>query len=59
MAVALAFHAGAHLDHIERAPRTDLRLHFIHLAVLALCAAVAAWSLSRQAARATAMGEIA
>ena len=48
MAVALAFHAGAHLDHIERAPRTDLRLHVIHLAVLALFAGVTAWSLSRR-----------
>ena len=38
MAVALAFHAGAHLDHIERAPRTDLRLHLMHLAVLAVVA---------------------
>jgi CAAX protease family protein len=59
MAVALAFHAGAHLDHIERAPRTDLRLHLIHLAVLAVFAGVAAWSLSRRAARDTAILEAA
>ena len=51
MAVALAFHAGAHLDHIERAPRTDFRLHLIHLAVLAAVAGVTAWSLSRRTAR--------
>jgi membrane protease YdiL (CAAX protease family) len=51
MAVALAFHAGAHLDHVERAPRTDLRLHLLHLAVLAAVAGAAAWSLSRRAAR--------
>ena len=50
MAVAIAFHVGAHLDHIERAPRTDLRLHLIHLAVLAAVAATAAWSFSRRAA---------
>lgn len=49
MAVAIAFHAGAHLDHIERAPRDDLRLHLLHLAVLAAVAGTAAWSLSRQA----------
>jgi membrane protease YdiL (CAAX protease family) len=53
MAVALAFHAGAHLDHIERAPRTDLRLHVIHLAVLALFAGVSAWALSRRGAGAS------
>jgi len=52
MAVAIAFHAGAHLDHIERAPRTDLRLHALHMAVLAVTAAVAAWSLSRSWRRA-------
>jgi membrane protease YdiL (CAAX protease family) len=46
MAVALAFHVGAHLDHIERAPRTDLRLHFLHLAVLAVAAGAASWSLA-------------
>jgi len=53
MAVALAFHAGAHLDHIERAPRTDLRLHLTHVAVLAVVAGATAWSLSRRAARGT------
>ena len=53
MAVAIAFHAGAHLDHIERAPRADLRLHLLHLAVLAAVAGAAAWSLARRAARAT------
>ena len=51
MAVALAFHAGAHLDHIERAPRTDPRLHLLHLAVLAVAAGASAWSLSRRPAR--------
>ena len=50
MAVAIAFHAGAHLDQIERAPRTDLRLHLLHLTVLAIAAGAAAWSLSRRVA---------
>ena len=46
MAVALAFHAGAHLDHLERAPRSDPRLQLLHLAVLAVAAGAAAWSLA-------------
>ncbi len=48
MAVAIAFHAGAHLDHIERASRTDLRLHALHICVLAVIAMFAARSLARQ-----------
>jgi membrane protease YdiL (CAAX protease family) len=48
MAVAIAFHAGAHLDHIERAPRAELGLHVAHLAVVAVVAMVAAWALARQ-----------
>jgi membrane protease YdiL (CAAX protease family) len=52
MAVAIAFHAGAHLDHFERAPRTDLRLHALHLAVLAVLAILAARALAtRERAR--------
>jgi len=48
MAVAIAFHAGAHLDHIERAPRAELGLHALHLAVLAVLAMLAARSLARE-----------
>ena len=51
MAVAIAFHVGGHVDHIEHAPRTDLGLHAIHLAVLAVVAAVAARSLAKQGTR--------
>ena len=47
MAVAIAFHAGGHLDNFQRAPRTDLRLQILYLLVLAALAAVAARSLSR------------
>ena len=52
MAVAIALHAGAHLDHIEWAPRTGagLGLHALHILVLAAVAAAAAVSLSRRAA---------
>jgi len=50
LAVALAFHAGGHLDHIELAPRTDLRLHAMHLVVLVVCAALAARALRKRPA---------
>jgi uncharacterized protein len=50
MLVAIAFHAGAHLDHIERAPRTELGLHALHIAVLAVVALLAARSLARKSA---------
>lgn len=48
MAVAIAFHAGAHLDHLERAPRTEMGLHVTHLAVVAVAAGVAFVALSRR-----------
>jgi membrane protease YdiL (CAAX protease family) len=51
MAVAIAFHAGAHLDHIEMHPRVDLLLHALHLLVLAGVAAFAARALGRQWSR--------
>jgi len=47
MAVAIAFHAGAHLDHLELVPLTEVRLHAMHLLVLAVLAALAARSLAR------------
>ncbi len=50
MAVAIAFHAGGHLDNFGRAPRTDLRLHLLHIAVVVVVAIVAARSLSRRPA---------
>jgi membrane protease YdiL (CAAX protease family) len=46
MAVAIALHAGAHLDNIHRAPEGELRLwvlrHAVH-AIAALFAALALW----------------
>jgi len=39
MAVAIAFHVGAHLDNFQRAPRSDLRLQAMHIGALALAAA--------------------
>lgn len=52
MAVAIAFHAGAHLDHIERAPRANPGLHVLHLAVVAVVAVVLARSMGAQQVRA-------
>jgi membrane protease YdiL (CAAX protease family) len=45
MAVAIAFHAGAHLDHFEPAARADVRLAGLHLGVVAAAAIVAARAL--------------
>lgn len=45
MAVALAFHAGAHLDHFEQTPKSELGLHVFHVIVLGVIAFVAARSL--------------
>jgi CAAX protease family protein len=47
MAVAIAFHAGAHLDHIELAPRDHLGLYACHLAVLVVLALLAYASFSK------------
>jgi membrane protease YdiL (CAAX protease family) len=46
LTVAIAFHAGAHLDHIERAPALGLQV--CHLAVLALLAGAAAISAHKR-----------
>jgi membrane protease YdiL (CAAX protease family) len=57
MAVAIAFHAGAHLDNLERDPSTALALHGCHLVVLAVLAALAARSLGRMESLAAARRE--
>jgi hypothetical protein len=51
LAVAVAFHAGAHLDNVQRAPRTDLRFQALHLAVLLVIANVAARALAARQVR--------
>lgn len=48
LAVALLFHAGGHLDHLERDPGATPLLHLCHLIVLAIVAALAAQSLRRR-----------
>ena len=45
LAVAIAFHAGGHLDNVYRAPETEVRLLVLRLLVLAVAAAFAARSL--------------
>jgi membrane protease YdiL (CAAX protease family) len=52
MAVALALHAGAHLDNIHRAPLTEVRLWVLRFVVLTIAAAVAARWLRRRSAQA-------
>jgi len=57
MAVALAFHAGAHLDHIERASGAARGLHALHIVVLAVVALFAARALAaRPAVRQSTLG---
>ena len=38
VAVAIAIHAGAHLDNITRIPQAEVRLHILHLLALAIAA---------------------
>jgi len=45
MAVAIAIHAGAHLDNVTRAPATEVRLQLLRYAVLCVVALLAARSL--------------
>jgi uncharacterized protein len=48
MAVAIAFHAGGHLDHLELAPRSELGLHALHLSIVAVVALLAARALAKR-----------
>jgi membrane protease YdiL (CAAX protease family) len=48
LAVAIALHAGGHLDNANRAPEDEVRLRALRLIVYAAAAALAAWSLSRR-----------
>jgi membrane protease YdiL (CAAX protease family) len=50
IAVAIAMHAGAHLDNVSRAPESEVRLRILRFVVLAAVAALAARSLSRRTA---------
>jgi membrane protease YdiL (CAAX protease family) len=47
MAVAIAFHAGAHLDRIDPSASSGLLLHGMHLIVVAVLAVIAARSLAK------------
>lgn len=48
MAVAIAIHAGAHLDNVNHAPSDELRLRVLRLVVVLVAAVFAVRSLSRQ-----------
>jgi membrane protease YdiL (CAAX protease family) len=50
MAVAIAVHAGAHIDNVSRAPDSEVRLRILRFVVLAIVAGLAARSLGRRAA---------
>ena len=50
LAAALAIHAGGHLDNLQRAQPVDLRLHALHIAVLAVGCARCAFSAARTSA---------
>jgi len=45
IAVAIAIHAGEHIDNVNRAPETEVRLRILRMVVLAIVAAIAANSL--------------
>jgi membrane protease YdiL (CAAX protease family) len=47
MAVAFAFHAGAHLDNVNHALETEVRLRVLRFVVFAIAAAFAARALAR------------
>jgi membrane protease YdiL (CAAX protease family) len=49
MAVAIALHAGGHLDNVNRAPETEVRLRVLRFVVLVIAAAFAARSLAKKA----------
>jgi membrane protease YdiL (CAAX protease family) len=50
MAVALAIHAGAHLDNTNLSPESEVRLRLLRFAVVVAAAALAAWALTRRPA---------
>lgn len=55
LAVAIAFHAGGHLDNVTRAPEGETRLQALRLAVLVIAAALAARALRARRGEARAM----
>jgi len=53
IAVAIALHAGAHIDNVSRAPETEVRLRVLRFVMVAIVAAFAARSLLKKRAAAT------
>lgn len=48
LALAVAFHAGGHVDNLQVASRADLRLHVAHLCVVLPLAGIAGRALARK-----------
>ena len=48
IAVAIAVHAGEHLDNVNRAPESEVRLRVLRIVVLGVAAAAAAHALTRR-----------
>jgi len=48
MFVAIAIHAGGHLDNVNRAPESEVRLRILRFAVLVIAAAIAGYCLMRK-----------
>jgi membrane protease YdiL (CAAX protease family) len=48
IAVAIAIHAGEHLDNVSRAPESELRLRVLRFLVLAAVSTLAAYALAAQ-----------
>jgi membrane protease YdiL (CAAX protease family) len=57
IAVAIAMHAGAHLDNVTRAPEGEVRLRVLRMAVLAVAAVLASQSLIESKGETRALGE--
>jgi len=51
LAVAVAMHAGAHIDNVTRAPATEVRLRILRFVALAIVAALAARALEARRRR--------
>lgn len=50
LTVAIALHAGGHLDNLHRAPESDARVRVLYLIVVVIAALIAARSLRRMTA---------
>ena len=54
MAVAIALHAGGHLDNVNRAPESEIRLRVLRFVIVVIAAAIAARALTAKRSEAAA-----